>query len=88
MGYPPRAEEKERGAVAVTGRTTMLENGDVWPKFEDGIAATAEGRGKRIPLLFLPWRRWRADALQTRRSEDGVAFKFLLLSPPSPILRF
>ena len=36
----------------------MLENGDVWPKFEDGIAAAAaaaaEREAKRIPLLFLP----------------------------------
>ena len=39
----------------------MLENGDVWPKFEDGIAAAVERErerrkreAKRIPLSFLP----------------------------------
>ena len=88
LSYGRTLHEAEVAAEAAADRgserTTMLENGDVWPKFEDGIAA-AEARCKEatlhsslISLCDGRRKRWRSP------NNEGaqLAFKFLLLSPP------
>ena len=77
FAWGSRQRQRQRRRQNNNGLVSGLENGDVWPKFEDGI--TAEQRATRIPTCSRCRRRCRA-----RSPNNGVswlAFGFLRLSP-------
>ena len=49
--YGRPRHEIEAAEAAAEERTTMLENGDVWPKFEDGIAAAESEKEAHSSLI-------------------------------------
>ena len=55
--YGRPRHEREAAEAAAEERTTMLENGDVWPKFEDGIAAAAAESEKEAHSSLISFRR-------------------------------